>query len=62
MWKDILLVLEIFTDAYLTRCKRCTEKQKETLKKVAEWYVKNAPEKWESIIAKMVEEAKKRAG
>jgi len=56
------LVLELFTDAYLTKCMRCTEKQKETLKKVSEWYVKNAPEKWESIIAKIAEDAKKKAG
>jgi len=52
----------MFSDAYLTQCKRCTEKQKEALKEVFEWFVKNAPEKWESMIAKIVEDAKKKAG
>jgi len=62
MWKNILWVLEIFTDAFLTNCKRCTEKQKEILKNVSEWYIINAPEKWGSIIAKIIEDAKKKTG
>jgi len=56
------LILGIFSEAYHTKCKRCTEKQKEMFKKVAEWYTKNEPEKWQLILAKITEDMKKKAG
>jgi len=56
------LVLELFIDAFQTRCKRCTEKQKELFEKLCEWYIKNEPKKWVSMIAKIVEDAQKKTG
>jgi len=56
------LILGLISEAYKTKCKRCTEKQKEMFKKVAEWYMKNEPDKWELILAKIAEDAKKKAG
>ncbi|KYM98239.1 PREDICTED: ejaculatory bulb-specific protein 3-like [Cyphomyrmex costatus] len=51
----------IFSEAYQTKCKKCTEKQKEMFAEVAEWYMKNYPEKWQLIVAKTLEDMKKKA-
>jgi len=53
------LILGLIGEAHRTKCKRCTEKQKEIFKKVADWYKKNEPGKWELVLAKMAEDAKK---
>lgn len=51
---------DMFSEAYQTKCKKCTEKQKEMLKAVVEWYQKNDPAKWKSIVAKIEENMKKK--
>lgn len=54
------MILGIFGEAYLTNCKKCTEKQKEIVRMVSEWYMKNEPDKWELMYAKL-EDIKKNA-
>jgi len=49
-----------FSEMYQTNCKKCTEKQKENLALVADWFVKNQPEIWQQIVAKTVEDMKKK--
>ncbi|XP_011159677.2 ejaculatory bulb-specific protein 3 [Solenopsis invicta] len=41
---------EIFREAVRTNCKRCTEKQKEHLETITNWYKKNQPDNWELIL------------
>jgi len=50
----------LFSEAYQTNCKKCTEKQKENLALAADWFVKNQPEIWQQLIAKTVEDMKKK--
>ena len=51
----------MFSEAYHTKCKKCTEKQKEIFSSVINWYKKNDPDKWQLIFAKSVEDMKKKA-
>ncbi|XP_012063051.1 PREDICTED: ejaculatory bulb-specific protein 3-like [Atta cephalotes] len=51
----------IFSEAYQTKCKKCTEKQKEMFAAVIDWYMKNEPQKWQLIIVKVIENMKKKA-
>ena len=48
-------------EAVVTKCSKCTEKQKIFLDKVADWFTKNQPEKWQAFIEKSLEDAKKKA-
>lgn len=40
---------DIFDEAVVTRCRKCTDKQKESFTVIAEWYTKNQPDKWLAI-------------
>jgi len=51
---------EIFGDALQNKCKRCTEKQKEHMDFIVDWYTKNEPVKWEALVAKFLEDLKKK--
>ncbi|KAG5344626.1 PEB3 protein, partial [Acromyrmex charruanus] len=55
------LILGIVGEVFQTKCKKCTEKQKELILTVKNWYVQNEPEQWESLIAKTIEYGKKYA-
>lgn len=44
----------------VTKCSKCTEKQKVFLDKVADWYTKNQPEQWQAFVEKSLEDAKKK--
>jgi len=35
-----------------TNCKKCTEKQKQLMKELEDWYIKNKPDDWQTLIAK----------
>jgi len=50
----------VFSEAYQTKCKKCTEKQKEIFNVVVDWYEKNDPERWQLIVAKTIEDMKKK--
>jgi len=54
------LILAIFGEALQTQCKKCTQKQKELLDIIVDWYTKNKPKEWEALVAKSIEEAKKK--
>ena len=51
----------MFSEAYHTKCKKCTEKQKKIFSSGINWYKKNDPDKWQLIVAKSVEDMKKKA-
>nr|ACJ64056.1 putative chemosensory protein CSP8 [Solenopsis invicta] len=44
------LATDLFRDALKTNCKKCGEKQKEHVKILTEWFVKNQPDTWKLII------------
>lgn len=46
---------EILPEAALTKCIKCTDKQKENFEKIATWFTKNQPAKWEAYTKKAVE-------
>lgn len=56
------MVLEIIGEALRTGCKRCTEKQKVLLDKMADWYTTNRPEQWDAFVRKVVGDAQKKSG
>jgi len=43
-----------------TNCKKCTEKQKEMFTAAKNWFTQNKPEQWEALVAKSVEDMKKK--
>ncbi|XP_012273360.1 ejaculatory bulb-specific protein 3 [Orussus abietinus] len=49
-----------FPEAIATKCKKCTEKQKQMFDKLADWYTSNRTEEWEALVAKFLEDVKKR--
>ncbi|GAB1863974.1 Ejaculatory bulb-specific protein 3-like [Camponotus japonicus] len=50
----------IFSEALQSGCKRCTEKQKENLEIVLDWYTINDPIKLQTFIAKSIEDLRKK--
>ncbi|EFN81740.1 ejaculatory bulb-specific protein 3 [Harpegnathos saltator] len=52
---DMKFYKKFIGEAIATKCRRCTEKQKQNLNKLADWYVTNKPEEWNEFIAKMIE-------
>lgn len=55
------MISEIFSEVLQTKCKRCTEKQKQNMDLIVDWYVKNKPKDWEAIVAKSIEDIRKKA-
>ncbi|KAG5334700.1 PEB3 protein, partial [Acromyrmex charruanus] len=56
---DAKFFAEIIGDAMQTQCRKCTEKQKNLLDTLIDWYTKNKPEEWEAIIKKNFRERSK---
>ncbi|KYM98238.1 PREDICTED: ejaculatory bulb-specific protein 3-like [Cyphomyrmex costatus] len=52
---------EKFSEAFQTRCKKCTERQKEIFAQGIEWIQKNEPETWQLILLKVIEKMKRKA-
>ncbi|XP_018338158.1 PREDICTED: ejaculatory bulb-specific protein 3-like isoform X2 [Trachymyrmex septentrionalis] len=50
----------ILSEALQTKCKKCTQKQMGLLLAMKNWYIQNKPEQWEALIAKSVEDMKKK--
>ncbi|XP_014238619.1 ejaculatory bulb-specific protein 3-like [Trichogramma pretiosum] len=51
-----------FPEALVTKCKKCTEKQKEAFEKLVLYYTEKEPEKWRLALTKAIEDSgKKRA-
>nr|XP_012220507.1 PREDICTED: ejaculatory bulb-specific protein 3-like [Linepithema humile] len=56
---DAKFLREILSEAFQTKCKKCTEKQKVMLDQIVDWYTTNAPDEWRTIVEKTVEDMKK---
>jgi len=54
------LISVILNGALQTNCRKCTEKQKYILDLIVDWYTKNKPKEWEALVAKSIEDAKKK--
>ncbi|XP_070168928.1 ejaculatory bulb-specific protein 3-like [Polyergus mexicanus] len=57
---DAKFFKEMASEALQTKCKKCTEKQKEMLDLVVDWYTKNKPDQWQKMIKKSLEDMKKK--
>ncbi|XP_012533222.1 ejaculatory bulb-specific protein 3 [Monomorium pharaonis] len=57
---DAKFFKEIFSEALQTNCKRCTEKQKNKMDLIVDWYTKNRPDEWQAAVAKSIEDLKKK--
>ncbi|KYN42160.1 Ejaculatory bulb-specific protein 3 [Trachymyrmex septentrionalis] len=53
---DAKFFKEIIIEAFRSKCKKCTEKQKEMMNLVQDWYKKNKPEQWKAFVAKYQQE------
>ena len=51
------VISEVIGEALQTQCGKCTEKQKNLLDSLVDWYTKNKPEEWEAFIKKTIEKA-----
>lgn len=49
-----------FPEAIVTKCKRCTEKQKESFEKIVLYYTEKEPEKWNVILTKSISDFTKK--
>ncbi|EZA59553.1 ObirCsp9 [Ooceraea biroi] len=47
---------EKFAEAYITRCRKCTEKQVAFLDKITDWYMKNDPATWKRGVEMVIKE------
>ncbi|XP_018044629.1 PREDICTED: putative odorant-binding protein A10 [Atta colombica] len=45
----------IVNEAMQTQCRKCSEKQKELLNVLSDWFTKNRPEEWEALVKKTIE-------
>lgn len=52
---------EVASEAFQTKCKLCTEKQKYMMDEISVWFTKNQPDKWNAFVAKSLEDMKKKA-
>ncbi|EFN89732.1 ejaculatory bulb-specific protein 3 [Harpegnathos saltator] len=57
---DMKFYKEIASEAMVTKCKKCNEKQKEHLNDIIEWYTQNKPDQWQIIVEKSLEDMKKK--
>lgn len=48
----------IFTNAIVTKCVKCTDRQKIMFGKIVEWYTANQEEKWNAMLIKALADAK----
>lgn len=60
MLNIFVLFSEFGSEMLVTKCQKCTEKQKIILDKTTDWYKKNKPDEWNAFVAKAVEDMKKK--
>ncbi|XP_070169008.1 ejaculatory bulb-specific protein 3-like [Polyergus mexicanus] len=58
--EDAKFIKEISSEAFQTKCKKCTEKQKKMLDIIVDWYTQNEPELWQKFVKKSLEDMKKK--
>lgn len=54
------MISEIFSEALQSNCKKCTEKQKEMMDLIVDWYTTNKPDEWQALVAKSIEDLRKK--
>ncbi|XP_033228260.1 ejaculatory bulb-specific protein 3-like [Belonocnema kinseyi] len=52
---DAKFFKDVFPEAIGTRCKRCTEKQKQIFEKIVVYYIENDPEQWKQILTRSIQ-------
>ncbi|XP_070163938.1 ejaculatory bulb-specific protein 3-like [Polyergus mexicanus] len=57
---DAKFFKEIIGEALQSECRKCTEKQKQLLDFMTDWYTKNNPTELQDLIAKTLEDLKKK--
>ncbi|XP_011502593.1 PREDICTED: ejaculatory bulb-specific protein 3-like [Ceratosolen solmsi marchali] len=56
---DAKFFKEKFPEAIVTKCRKCTAKQKEIFEKIVLFYTEKEPEKWNKVLLKAIQESKK---
>ncbi|EFN64584.1 Putative odorant-binding protein A10 [Camponotus floridanus] len=51
---------DIFAEAFITKCKKCTDKQIYIFNVITDWFTKNEPETWNHIVRTTIEEAQRK--
>lgn len=54
------MILGVISEAMQTQCRKCNDKQKDLLDRMADWYTKNRPDEWEAFVRKTLEDFQKR--
>lgn len=54
---DARFLKEKFPEVLVTKCRKCTDKQREFFGKVTTWYIENEPDTWEKIVRLGIAEA-----
>ncbi|XP_032666719.1 ejaculatory bulb-specific protein 3-like [Odontomachus brunneus] len=57
---DMRFYKDFIGEAIVTKCKKCTEKQKKNLEILTEWYITNQPKQWEEFVAKVISDLRKK--
>ncbi|EZA56404.1 ObirCsp1 [Ooceraea biroi] len=57
--EEELFLKEHSVEAFVTRCRKCTDIQKEFAEKVTIWYTQNRPQEWSAMVEKFIADAKK---
>ncbi|XP_076765717.1 chemosensory protein 1 [Xylocopa sonorina] len=52
----------MFAEAFVTKCKKCTEKQVDMLNKVSAWYSENEPDNWKKVVERAMQSMQKKGG
>ncbi|KYN04244.1 Putative odorant-binding protein A10 [Cyphomyrmex costatus] len=58
--EDAKFFQEIFSESLQTKCKKCTQRQKELQLIMKNWYEQNNPERWKALVTKSIEDMKKK--
>ncbi|XP_033228589.1 ejaculatory bulb-specific protein 3-like [Belonocnema kinseyi] len=58
---DAKFFKDMFPEALVTKCKYCTEKQKNGFEKIVTYYTEKEPEAWEKVLRKAIEDARSRS-
>ncbi|KAG5311827.1 PEB3 protein, partial [Acromyrmex insinuator] len=53
---DAKFFKEIIVEAFRSKCEKCTERQKEMMNLIQDWYKKNKPEQWKAFVTKYQQE------
>ncbi|KAJ8670413.1 hypothetical protein QAD02_001672 [Eretmocerus hayati] len=57
---DAVFMKENFPEALVTKCRKCTEKQKEAFETIATWFINNEPNTWDMVLRKAVNDFTKK--